>query len=195
MFFLLSNGIEILSTAAVLLPCFLLLHGCCFRNLCHTLWCYCLALYWGMVYSLVGLPTVQFMTFDVILYLIPFAGFINDLRNSILNIFLFLPMGLLLPLVCSSCRRFRQVLKIGFFTSLGIELAQLFTYRVTDINDLITNTLGTALGYLIYTQLSRQYTVKTQLSSLELATTAVVTVLSMFFLQQTMAGYLFIHFY
>ena len=37
----------------------------------------------------------------------------------------------------------------GFTTSLSVELLQIFTYRATDVNDLITNTLGTVLGYIL----------------------------------------------
>lgn len=34
-------------------------------------------------------------------------------------------------------------------TSLTIEIVQLFSYRATDVDDLIMNTLGTFLGYSI----------------------------------------------
>ncbi len=38
---------------------------------------------------------------------------------------------------------------LGLMTSLGIEILQIFTFRATDINDLITNAAGTLAGYLI----------------------------------------------
>ena len=31
-------------------------------------------------------------------------------------------------------------------------LDEIFTFRLTDVNDLITNTLGTTIGYLLYTK-------------------------------------------
>ena len=31
-------------------------------------------------------------------------------------------------------------------------LVEIFTFRLTDVNDLITNTLGTTIGYLLYTK-------------------------------------------
>ena len=34
--------------------------------------------------------------------------------------------------------------------SIIIEVSQLFNYRVTDIDDLITNTFGTIIGYLVW---------------------------------------------
>ena len=191
MFFLLTNGIEFFSTAAVLLPVFLFLHGCCYRKLSHTLWCYCLAVYFGTVYALTGLPTVQLAVFEPHLYWIPFAGFFNDLRNSILNMLLFVPLGFFLPLLCRDCKGFRKVVIIGFLCSLGIELAQLFTYRITDINDLMNNTLGAALGYLLFTRIRSRRTVMTQLSPGEIAAAGAAAVLCMFFLQQTLASYFF----
>lgn len=37
--------------------------------------------------------------------------------------------------------------------SLIIEISQLFNFRTTDINDLMMNTLGTAVGYGLYSML------------------------------------------
>ena len=40
---------------------------------------------------------------------------------------------------------------LGFLFSLTIEISQMFTlYRVSDIDDLITNVIGTMLGFLGY---------------------------------------------
>lgn len=38
----------------------------------------------------------------------------------------------------------------GSFFSLFIELIQLFSFRATDIDDLLMNTLGTWVGYLLF---------------------------------------------
>ena len=189
MFFLLIQGVELLSTGVVLLPFFVFLHICYFRKAFHSLCCYALALYWGTIYALTGLPTIQFFIFDPYFYLIPFAGFFNDLANSILNILLFVPIGLLLPMLCNSCCRFKNIMIIGFLCSLTIELGQIFTYRVTDINDLITNAAGTALGYFLFNHIS--LTIKTQLSVKDLFITAAVSVLTMFFFQQALSSYVF----
>lgn len=72
-----------------------------------------------------------------------------------LNMLLFVPLGILLPLLWRSCRLYKTV-AIGFSLSLLIELSQLFNYRATDIDDLLMNTLGTLLGYLLYTLLLRR---------------------------------------
>ena len=44
----------------------------------------------------------------------------------------------------------KKVVMIGFFTSLSIEVTQLFGGRYTEIDDLIINTLGTLVGFIIY---------------------------------------------
>ena len=51
-------------------------------------------------------------------------------------------------------RRVRPL--IVFLLSLGIELAQLLNYRVSDVDDLIMNTLGAFLGYALLMLLSRK---------------------------------------
>ncbi len=68
----------------------------------------------------------------------------------ILNIILFIPLGFFLPILYKKYRNFKEVTKVGFLTSLFIEIMQLFSHRATDIDDLITNTLGTIIGYLIF---------------------------------------------
>ena len=73
---------------------------------------------------------------------------LSDFTNSFLNILLFVPLGAALPLIWASFQKFSHTLLFGFCTSLLIELLQIFTFRATDVNDLITNTLGTTLGWL-----------------------------------------------
>ncbi|WP_176714821.1 VanZ family protein [Leifsonia xyli] len=62
------------------------------------------------------------------------------------NIFLFVPLGVLLTLWLG-LRRWWLVLALGAATTLTIEFAQLFIPdRVSDLRDLLANTLGTAFG-------------------------------------------------
>ena len=71
--------------------------------------------------------------------------------DFVLNIFLFIPLGFLAPLISKRCQCVKNTLLLGGGLSLAIEIAQLFTlYRATDIDDLITNTLGAFLGYLCF---------------------------------------------
>lgn len=43
---------------------------------------------------------------------------------------------------------------MGLALSVCIEILQIFTFRLTDIDDLITNTAGTVIGYYISKRLS-----------------------------------------
>lgn len=76
----------------------------------------------------------------------------TDLTGLVLNVILFVPFGIILPVLWRPCSG-KFVVQAGFFLSAAIELSQLFNWRSTDINDLITNTLGACLGYVLYKQL------------------------------------------
>lgn len=79
---------------------------------------------------------------------------VDPIRILIGNIVMFLPMGFLIPALHKRFRRFLLVVIIGAFVSLCIEMSQfMFTYRVSNIDDIILNTLGTALGYLTFSVL------------------------------------------
>lgn len=68
--------------------------------------------------------------------------------NVLLNIALFVPLGVLLPLLWKPFRKWYAALGAGFGVSLLIELTQLFTGRgMCDVDDLFTNTLGAMLGW------------------------------------------------
>ena len=56
-------------------------------------------------------------------------------------------MGFLLPAIWKEYRPIKKTVLMGLLVSVIIELLQIFTFRLTDIDDLITNTLGTFLGY------------------------------------------------
>ncbi len=70
--------------------------------------------------------------------------------NVLLNIALFVPPGVLLPLLWKPFRRWYAMLLDGFGCSLLIELMQLLTARgMCDVDDLFTNTLGAMLGWCV----------------------------------------------
>ena len=62
---------------------------------------------------------------------------------------MFLPFGFLLPVLWQSCRSWKTTTLASFATSALIELLQLFCFRATDVDDLLMNTLGALLGYLL----------------------------------------------
>jgi len=70
------------------------------------------------------------------------------------NFVMLLPLGIYLPLIYKRLRKaynFFVVLLICFLVSVGIELLQLATsYRSTDVDDVILNTLGGCTGFIIY---------------------------------------------
>lgn len=72
--------------------------------------------------------------------------------NIVGNIVVFIPVGILIPLVNRRVSAFRMTLLLGFITSFAIELLQfLFTKgRIMDIDDLILNTLGVTVGRVAY---------------------------------------------
>ena len=73
------------------------------------------------------------------------------LINVIGNTFLFLPMGIVYPIVYKKLNTPWKVITAGVGSSLAIEILQLpFFDRVTDIDDLLLNSLGFLMGYGIY---------------------------------------------
>ncbi len=74
------------------------------------------------------------------------------LLNVIGNAAMFVPSGIVLPIVYKRLNTFWKVLLAGIGVSLCIEIIQLpFSVRATDIDDLILNTVGVIVGYGIYT--------------------------------------------
>jgi glycopeptide antibiotics resistance protein len=68
-----------------------------------------------------------------------------------MNVICFIPLGILVPQLSPLFSRFRFTVLFGFLFSFLIESGQLFTRsRESDINDLIANTLATAIGFAIY---------------------------------------------
>lgn len=74
---------------------------------------------------------------------------LSDITNSYLNVLFFVPLGIFVPCLWRKYRSMMKTVGLGLLTSLGIEILQIFTFRATDINDLITNVTGTMIGYLI----------------------------------------------
>ena len=152
---MLNKIIEILLSAVLLIPVLGLLNKIRFHSRKKTALYFVFAVYLSAVYLFVGMPTVQFLRFALSLTLIPFLPMLADLKNTVLNIFLFIPLGIGLPFLWKQYRSLKAAVLFGFCMSLSIELLQILTYRATDINDIIANTLGAALGYLIFHIASR----------------------------------------
>lgn len=87
--------------------------------------------------------------------LIPFHYLAADFRPYLENVLLFIPFGFLLPLLWERYRPFWKTIFFGFLFSLAIELSQLFNRRVSDIDDLLMNTIGTFAGWLLWMLLQK----------------------------------------
>ena len=152
---MLNKLIEILISAVILIPFFGVLNKVRFHNIKQSVLYFVFAVYLSAVYLFVGMPTLQFMRFELSLTLRPFLPMMTDIKNTILNIFLFLPLGVMLPFLWKKYNRLADTLLFAFGMSLSIEVLQILTYRATDINDLIANTLGAIVGYFIFRITSR----------------------------------------
>ena len=89
--------------------------------------------------------------------LIPFVNLTDydSKRDLLLNIIgnstMFIPTGIMTPLLYKHLNSFRKVTFTGFAISLVIEIIQLpFAVRCSDVDDLILNTVGCMVGYGIY---------------------------------------------
>jgi glycopeptide antibiotics resistance protein len=74
------------------------------------------------------------------------------LAGAAANVALFVPLGLLLPLLVPRFDRLGRTVAAGFALSAVIELSQVAFpgVRRADVNDVLLNTLGTAVGFLAY---------------------------------------------
>ena len=64
------------------------------------------------------------------------------------NVALFVPVGLLFPLIHPAFDHPGYAVMNGLMLSVWIETIQMITASGTcDVNDILTNTLGTAMGY------------------------------------------------
>lgn len=148
---------EILPAAVVLAPAYLLLHKHYFRDVRKSGLCFLFSFYLCAVYVLVGLPNAAYIRFDTSGNLIPFRDMLTGLRSTLQNVLLFVPLGIFLPLLWKKYRMLKPTLLFGFCMSMTIELLQMFTYRATDVNDLITNSAGTLLGFLLARAVLRRF--------------------------------------
>lgn len=85
---------------------------------------------------------------------IPFnmpGGFRYIVLYGLANAFVFLPVGILLPMIWEKMDNMKMILTVGFCGSLFIEIMQLVLQcGVCQTEDLIMNTVGASVGYWIY---------------------------------------------
>lgn len=85
---------------------------------------------------------------------LPFAAMGHGPRGDayvLENVLLFIPPGILLPSISNIWKRFLHCALTGILLSVMIELSQFLTKRGhAQTDDVITNTLGTIIGYMIF---------------------------------------------
>ena len=140
---------EVTAASIILVPILFLYHKIFFHDIKKTAAYIIFILYLTAMCFLVGFPSVTGIKIDWSYNIIPFYGMLNDITNSYLNILLFIPLGIFVPCLWPEYRSMMKTVGLGLMTSLGIEILQIFTFRATDINDVITNVAGTMIGYLI----------------------------------------------
>lgn len=92
---------------------------------------------------------MNFEPFKTIRGYLAFYNIGSSAVNLIGNVVMFIPLGLLLPLLWQKARRLWKMFLIGLGSSCFIEFVQLFIDRSVDVDDVILNVSGVVLGYLI----------------------------------------------
>ena len=88
---------------------------------------------------------------------IPFVNLFDypEMRDILINVIgntaMFIPLGIVWPSVYKGLDTHWKVISAGIGVSLCIEILQLPFYdRVSDVDDLLLNSLGFIIGYLLY---------------------------------------------
>ena len=78
-------------------------------------------------------------------------GMFAVFSNIFGNVIGFLPFGFILPVICRRMNNGFLICISGFILSLTVEVIQLVTkVGCFDVDDMILNTLGAALGYVLF---------------------------------------------
>ncbi|MBU5668625.1 VanZ family protein [Peptoniphilus sp. MSJ-1] len=93
---------------------------------------------------------VNLVPFRTILNYIKYSGIWHTFLNVAGNIIIFIPLGILIPMIYKNYRNFKYILRISISLSFFIEFIQFFIGRSVDIDDLMLNVVGGLLGYGIW---------------------------------------------
>ena len=114
-------------------------------------------------------PGLQYKPFHSLQNYVYYIKLYGIRSNLIGNILLFVPIGLLLPILSQWYKKWHKMLIVGFCLSLVIEGIQGITRRgYFDIDDLILNTIGTMVGWMLWktiTSFWRHIFIKTDLNA------------------------------
>lgn len=134
------------------------------KNVGYIVAAYLFMTYFIVAFELVGFPCLRESKASLEVYgsvirpivnLVPFADGYS--HTDTLNIIFFIPFGFMLPLMWDKFKSFPWTMLYGFLFSAFIEISQLFTMnRATDVTDLIVNTLGACIGWVLYSVIFRK---------------------------------------
>ncbi|MBQ7840540.1 MAG: VanZ family protein [Lachnospiraceae bacterium] len=116
-----------------------------------------LGIYLAAVLAIAGVPGLYELELTPNMNLLPFVDLTTNPLHYFENMLLFLPIGFLLPALYPRCQSLKNCILPGFCFSLSIELLQIFSFRATDVDDLIMNTAGCAAGYGIFWLIHKLY--------------------------------------
>ena len=129
-------------------------------GLSHFVWVYIFYIYIILVFICTAIGTIYEFTHYTKLHetiyiltklnLLPFSSISGGIATHLANIIMFMPLGFLLPFIWRQFKSPRKVIGTALLFSLIIELSQLLNMRSTDIDDLMMNTIGSFLGWIIY---------------------------------------------
>ena len=98
-----------------------------------------------------GFKTANFIPFHTIRMYIEYAYKLNSFENIAGNIFVFMPFGILFPMLDRKRRKAWNILLNAFLLVLGIEIFQLCSaFGAFDVDDILLNCFGAWFGYVIY---------------------------------------------
>lgn len=114
------------------------------------LWAVLFSVYMNAMLVIVGTPYSEYITWKPEINFIPFHDFSpSNILGMSLNVVMLVPFGAFLTIYFKKFSKLAPTVLAGALMSIVIEVLQLFTFRATDIDDLIMNTLGTLVGYMI----------------------------------------------
>lgn len=104
------------------------------------------------------LSMLNFVPFKTILTAFTGRGQDTSERDQLLlalinlagNVFLFVPVGFLVPLTAANRNRFGSAVVFSVVLSASIEMVQYFIGRSADIDDILLNVFGAIVGFGIY---------------------------------------------
>ncbi len=125
------------------------------QSFLHTIAVFVFGYYLFGLLTVTGIGFTSTMNFRPNISWTPFVGMITGPIDTILNVILFVPLGFFLPLLYKEYHNIKAVALTGLLLSLAIEFVQMFDWGSSDINDLMTNTAGACIGFLINCLLSK----------------------------------------